>query len=94
MSLFEGLPAKFRGEWSDADTINIWIKNFKVISELKPWNESTQIKILEFWLEGKAIMWFENFTENKKNKNTIEQGYVIVLRSLLKKDHRNIKDFN
>ncbi|PVU85984.1 hypothetical protein BB561_006847 [Smittium simulii] len=110
MSLFEGLPVKFRGDGTDTDTINIWIKKFKVISELKPWDESTQIKILELWLEGKAAIWFENFTENKKNKNTIslfkgliknfddqnnqEQGDVIVLSGLLKKDHENIKDFN
>ncbi|PVU92151.1 hypothetical protein BB561_003995 [Smittium simulii] len=46
MTLFEGLPSRFRGEESDVDTSEIWMKKFNIVSMLKKWMEQYKPRIM------------------------------------------------
>ncbi|OMJ29471.1 hypothetical protein AYI69_g1019 [Smittium culicis] len=60
MTLFEGLPSRFKGDDSDVDDAEIWMKKFKIVSALNKWDEETKFNIFKLWLEGKAAKWLES----------------------------------
>ncbi|PVU93516.1 hypothetical protein BB561_003234 [Smittium simulii] len=78
--MFKGLSEKFTGNPNAKLNVATWIDKFKLVSELKAWDKSTQIKVLELWLEDQAYEWFKKFKE-KSSKTSIQ-----VLLAALKKE--------
>ncbi|OLY82925.1 hypothetical protein AYI68_g2947 [Smittium mucronatum] len=67
MTLFEGLPSRFRGEESDVDTSEIWMKKFNIVSMLKKWSDETKVSVFKLWLEGNAAKWLEKEESSSAN---------------------------
>ncbi|PVU94721.1 hypothetical protein BB561_002312 [Smittium simulii] len=67
MTLFEGLPSRFRGEESDVDTSEMWMKKFNIVSMLKKWSDETKVSVFKLWLEGNAAKWLEKEESSSTN---------------------------
>ncbi|PVU95346.1 hypothetical protein BB561_001893 [Smittium simulii] len=59
--MFEGLPDKFIGSCNSGQDVSTWVNKFRLVSDIKSWDKSKQLKILELWLDGQAYEWFKKF---------------------------------
>ncbi|PVU92394.1 hypothetical protein BB561_003855 [Smittium simulii] len=73
--MFEGLPEKFTGNSNSEQDVSTWVDKFKLVSDIKAWDETTQLKILELWLDGQAYEWYKRFKE-RLPKVTIQSALM------------------
>ncbi|PVU85917.1 hypothetical protein BB561_006868, partial [Smittium simulii] len=89
---FKGrLPKRFTGNQSTTIYVNTWINKFKLFGEIKSWDETTQLKILELWLEGKAYEWFSLFKQ-KNEKLSIKTALLGLATEYSNKHSGSLKD--
>ncbi|PVU91856.1 hypothetical protein BB561_004170 [Smittium simulii] len=89
--MFEGLPERFTGNQFTTIHVNTWINKFKLVGEIKSWVETTQLKILELWLEGKAYEWFSLFKQ-KNEKLSIKTALLGLATEYSNKHSGSLKD--
>ncbi|PVU88846.1 hypothetical protein BB559_005359 [Furculomyces boomerangus] len=93
MSMFEGLPPRFRGEDSDIDPADIWLKKVKLVSELKEWKPDIFLSVFKLWLEGKAAKWLEKTISkygSSLEMSTLEKDFLLEFKTTKNKESGNL----
>ncbi|PVU88514.1 hypothetical protein BB561_005817, partial [Smittium simulii] len=58
-STLKRLSGKFTETKENSLNVSTWAKKFKLVAEIKKWDEATQLKVLELWLGGKSSECFQ-----------------------------------